>query len=270
MSVEKAAAIIAKLAPGFTPEIGLVLGSGIGPLAERIENPIRISYADLPGFPVPSVAGHAGELVLGTLGGRNVACLRGRVHMYEGHGAGPLAVMVRTLKAVGCKIFFATCAAGSNNMEVGPGGLMLISDHINFQGMNPLTGPNDESIGPRFLGMDGAYDSELRAGFKAAAKAEGVTLAEGVYMAFLGPTFETPAEIRMAKAMGADAVGMSTVPDCILARHCGMRVIACAVITNFAAGLYHEALSHEHTLKGAAMATENLQKLVLRFLKELP
>lgn len=254
---------------GFTPKIGLILGSGIGPLADQVQDAVSLSYADLPGFPRPEVEGHAGELVLGILGGQPVACFKGRMHLYEGHGFGPLKVMIRTLKAIGAESLFVTCAAGSTNPDVGPGRLMLIEDHINFQGTNPLMGENNDEIGPRFPGMDAAWDAELRAQFGAAAKETGVDLAQGVYMAFLGPTFETPAEIRMAQTFGADAVGMSTVPDCIIARHCGLRVIGCAIITNYAAGLYHEALSHDHTLKGAKLATQSLQDATLRFLQKL-
>lgn len=261
--------IIQNKAPDFTPEIAIILGSGIGPMAELVEDATRISYSELKGFPKPSVKGHAGELILGKLGGKKVACLNGRVHMYEGVGADPLKTMIRTMKQLGAKSLFITSATGSLHMDMPPGSVMLVKDHINMLGMNPLSGPNADSIGPRFQGMDGAYNKELRDIFKKSAKELNIDIQEGTALAFLGPTFETPAEIRMAKTLGGDSVGMSMIPDCIIARHCGLDVIGCAVITNFAAGMYHEELSHDHTLKGAKLAAEKLQKLVLKFLKNL-
>lgn len=267
-SPEQAAAAIRERAPGFVPKVGIVLGSGLGGLAERIEPVATLSYADLPGFPAPGVHGHAGRLVLGRLGGADVACLQGRIHLYEGRGAEAPRTLVRTLRLIGCDTLFLTCAAGSLRREVGAGSLMAISDHINLQGVNPLVGPNDDAFGPRFPGMVDAWDPQLRARLAATARRIGVALVEGIYCAVLGPAFETPAEVRMIRMLGADAVGMSTVPECLVARHCGMRVVGCAVITNLGVGLDEGEVSHDQTLRAAAAAATELERLVTAFLEE--
>jgi xanthosine phosphorylase len=251
---------------GFTtPRLGMVLGSGLGALADSVEDATAIPYADLPGFPVGSVAGHAGRLVLGTLEGTPVVVLQGRAHLYEGIPASDLAVPVRTVRALGAETIILTNAAGSLNPQAVPGDLMALTDHINLMGANPLMGPNDDELGPRFVGLGDAYDPELRAGLHDAARAEGLNLHEGVYLAVAGPSFETPAEIRAFRTLGADAVGMSTVPEVIVARHCGLRVAAVSAITNLAEGLGTEVLSHEHTLDNAAVASEKLQRVLRRF-----
>ncbi len=265
-----AAAAIMQRAGAFRPEVGLVLGSGLGHLAERIADPLIIPYAEIPGFPVPGVHGHAGQLVLGHLGGRRVACLQGRVHAYEGKGGEPIRTLIRTLKLIGCTTLFLTCAAGSLRTEVQPGALMTIADHINLLGTNPLVGENDDAFGPRFPVMTDAWDPRLRAALHAAAMTLGIPLASGVYCALLGPSFETPAEVRMLGILGADAVGMSTVPECIVARHCGMRVAGCAVITNLAVGLDDGEISHDQTLRAAAQAAGDLERLTIAFLEGLP
>ena len=266
---DAAAAIREAAGSGFvTPRLGLVLGSGLGGLAEAIEDATAIPYADLPGFPVGSVVGHAGRLVLGTLEGTPVVVLQGRAHLYEGIPVADLAVPVRTVRALGAETVVLTNAAGSLNPEAGPGSLMALTDHINLMGANPLTGINDEAIGPRFVGLGDAYDLELRAQLRAAADAEDVALSEGVYLAVSGPSFETPAEIRAFKVLGADAVGMSTVPEVIVARHCGLRVAAVSAITNLAEGMGEEVLSHEHTLASAAVASKDLQRVLTRFVKD--
>jgi xanthosine phosphorylase len=251
------------------PRLGLVLGSGLGALADAVEDAVTIPYADLPGFPVGSVAGHAGRLVLGTLAGTPVVVLQGRAHLYEGIPAADLAVPVRTVRALGAEAIVLTNAAGSLRAEIGPGRLMALTDHINLMGANPLAGPNDDELGPRFVGLGDAYDHELRARLHAAAEAEGVELADGVYLAVAGPSFETPAEIRAFRVLGADAVGMSTVPEVIVARHCGLRVAAVSAITNLAEGLGDEVLSHEQTLANAAVASADLQRVLARFVGEL-
>jgi xanthosine phosphorylase len=251
------------------PRLGLVLGSGLGALADAVEDAVAIPYADLPGFPVGSVAGHAGRLVLGMLAGTPVVVLQGRAHLYEGIPAADLAVPVRTVRALGAEAIVLTNAAGSLRGEIGPGRLMALTDHINLMGSNPLAGPNDDELGPRFVGLGDAYDDELRARLHAAAEAEGVELADGVYLAVAGPSFETPAEIRAFRVLGADAVGMSTVPEVIVARHCGLRVAAVSAITNLAEGLGDEVLSHEQTLANAAVASADLQRLLARFVGEL-
>lgn len=264
----EAALTIQHRVPGFAPRMALVLGSGLGPLADKIENAHTIPYADLPGFPQIGVSGHAGKLILGTLGGVPVACLAGRAHAYEGR-IDAMKVPVRTVKLIGAEAIYLTCAAGSLRQEVGPGSLMTITDHINLMGGNPLTGPNDADFGPRFPPMDKAYDADLVSAQRQEADALGVDLADGVYAAWLGPAFETPAEVRMIKTMGADAVGMSTVPECIVARHCGLRVTATAVITNLGVGLSDAPVNHDQTLSAAAEAGERLQALVTNVVRRL-
>ncbi len=251
------------------PKIAIILGSGLGGLADRIEQPQRISYADLPGFPVPTVAGHAGELVAGTLGGVAVFALKGRQHFYETNDPHPLKTMIRTMKAAGVEILFISNAAGSLRPRIGVSELMMITDHINFMGFNPLIGPNDDDVGPRFPPMSDAWDKGLRDKLTAVARQKNIPLHEGVYIAFRGPVFETPAEIRMAQTLGADAVGMSSVPDCIIARHCGLRVIGCSCITNMGAGLSDENLSHAHTLENAGRGAQNFEELVTGFVQTL-
>jgi xanthosine phosphorylase len=262
-----AADVIRERTP-LTPRLGLVLGSGLGGLADAVQDAVAIPYAELPGFPVGSVAGHAGRLVLGTLAGTPVVVLQGRAHLYEGIPVADLAVPVRTVRALGAETLILTNAAGSLRAEVRPGQLMALSDHINLMGVNPLTGPNDDTLGPRFVGLGDAYDLELRAQLHAAAQAEDVALADGVYLAVSGPSFETPAEIRAFRTLGADAVGMSTVPEVIVARHCGLRVAAVSAITNLAEGLGDEVLTHEHTLANAATAARDLQRVLTRFVQE--
>jgi xanthosine phosphorylase len=266
---EAAAAVIARRAPGFSPRLGLILGSGLGGLADAAEDPVQIDYAVLPGFPTPGVAGHGGRLVLGRLGGLPVALLQGRKHVYEGGDPGAMRAPVRALERAGAAALLATNAAGSLRPESPPGSLMAISDHINMLGVNPLTGPNDDAVGPRFPNMADAYDPALRGLLRRCADGLGIALPEGVYLAAHGPSFETPAEIRAFRTLGADAVGMSTVPEVILARHCGLRVAAVSAITNLAEGMGGEALSHEQTLKYAAAAAEDLARLVEAFCEAL-
>ena len=263
----QAAKTIEAHAPAAKPQIGIILGSGLGPLAEDIENAISIPYGELAGFPRPTVEGHGGNLVLGRLGGVEVACLQGRAHLYEGTPGSTVKTLVRTLRLLGCDRLLVTNAAGALNPGMQAGNLMMINDHINFQGVNPLVGPNDDDFGPRFPAMTDAYDRELRERMRAAAMSLSVTLHEGVYMALLGPCFETPAEIKAYAMLGANAVGMSTVPEVIVARHCGMRVCGVSVLTNLGAGLADETLSHDQTLAAAAKAGEKLRKLVTRFLE---
>ncbi|MBV1859641.1 MAG: purine-nucleoside phosphorylase [Nannocystaceae bacterium] len=262
----KAAALIEERAPGRSPKIGLVLGSGLGGLGDQVEDAVSFSFAELPGFPEPTVEGHAGRLILGTLAGVEVACLQGRVHLYEGHHANSVQPLIRTLKLLGCETLVLTNAAGALDLDAKPGQLMLITDHINGQGTSPLLGKNDDSFGPRFPAMTGAYSKALQERIKSVAATQGVTLREGTYIALLGPTFETPAEIRMCQAMGANAVGMSTVPEVIVARHCGMECAAVSVLTNMGAGLSDEELSHDQTLEFAHKASATLQELIKGFI----
>ena len=243
------------------PRVGLILGSGLGELADRIEDTEEISYADLPGFPAPTVTGHAGRLLIGDWSGVRVACLQGRFHAYEGHDLATLALPARALYAAGCETLVLTCAAGSLREDMEPGSLMLVTDHINWSGVSPLAGTNDELLGPRFVDLSRAYDPALQVIARTAAKAAGVVLHEGVYIWVLGPNFETPAEIRAFRTLGADAVGMSTVPECLAAVHCGLRVIAIAVMTNLAAGLQAN-LSHVETLTMGQQVTPQLGLLL--------
>jgi xanthosine phosphorylase len=249
--------------------IGLVLGSGLGELAADVEDAVSIPYAQLDGFPAGGVTGHAQRLTIGTLCGQPVAVFEGRAHLYEGTEPAAMRVPMRTLRELGAEQVLLTNAAGSLRPDVGIGRLMLLSDHVNLTGANPLVGPNDDEVGPRFFPMGDAYDPELRARLHMAARAEGVDLAEGVYLAVTGPSFETPAEIRAFRTLGADAVGMSTVHETIVARHCGLRVAAISAITNLAEGLSEEELTHEHTLASAKLAAGDLRRVVRRFLEDL-
>jgi xanthosine phosphorylase len=251
------------------PRLGIILGSGLGAVADALEDAVTIPYTELPDIPAPSVHGHAGTLALGTLSGLPVACLQGRRHVYEGGDPGAMRGPVRALKDAGAEALLVTNAAGSLDPEVGPGSLMAISDHINMLGVNPLTGPNDDAVGPRFPSLRDAYDPELRRTLHATAASLGIALAEGVYLATAGPSFETPAEIRAFRTLGADAVGMSTVPEVILARHAGLRVAAVSAITNLAEGMGGEELSHEQTLRYANAAAGDLTRLIIAFCGEL-
>ena len=263
-----ASAVLAERAPE-RPRVGIVLGSGLGAVAEAVAEPVIVPYEELPGFPRPTVAGHAGSAVLGRIGGVPVAVLQGRAHLYEGGDIDLIRTPVRALRAAGAEILVLTNAAGSLRHEVTPGSLMAITDHINLTGMNVLGGPNDETIGPRFPSLRDAYDPDLRAALHAAADELQITLSDGVYLAVGGPSFETPAEIRAFRTLGADAVGMSTVHETIVARHCGLRVAAVSAITNLAEGMQDEPLSHEQTLRDAARAASDLAPLITRFVENL-
>jgi xanthosine phosphorylase len=268
MSHTKAAAVM-NVRAGLRPRVGVVLGSGLGAVAGAVADPTTIDYAELPGFPRPGVAGHGGQAVLGRIGDVPVAVLQGRAHLYEGGDLDEIRTPVRALCAAGAEMLVLTNAAGSLRPDVGPGRLMLISDHVNLSGVNVLAGPNDDEIGPRFPSMRDAYDPELRARLRTAAGELGITLAEGVYLAVSGPTFETPAEIRAFATLGADAVGMSTVHETAVARHCGLRVAAISAITNFAEGMSDVQLSHDQTLRDAQRAAEDLAPLLVRFVEGL-
>jgi len=261
--VAEAAAVLATRTPGAPPRVGLVLGSGLGAVADAVAEPVVVRYEELPGFPRPTIEGHAGRVVMGAVGGVPVAVLQGRAHVYEGGNLDAIRVPVRALRAAGVEILVLTNAAGSLRPELGPGSLLAISDHINLSGVNVLVGPNDPSIGPRFPAMRDAYDASLRTTAHAVAAELGIALAEGVYLAVSGPSFETAAEIRAFRTLGADAVGMSTVHETVLARHCGLRVLAISAITNLAEGLSDIELSHEQTLRDAARASADLTRLLL-------
>jgi xanthosine phosphorylase len=265
---QDAAAFIAARAPDFTPRVGLILGSGLGGVAEAIDARAAIAYADIPGFPRVGVEGHAGCLILGTMGGVALACLQGRVHAYEGAGSAELRMPVRTLKCLGCDVLVTTNAAGALRPAMPTGSLMVITDHINMLPFNPLTGPNEDAFGPRFPSLDNAYDRKLRRLMHEAGDGVGLKLHDGVYVACLGPSFETPAEVLALSRLGGDAVGMSTVPETIVAVHCGMRVAAISALVSPAAGLGHPA-THEVTLSVAANAAEALRRLLIAFFERL-
>ena len=248
-----ALAAIARLAPGFKPRIAVVLGSGWGGLVAHLANPVRIAYAELEGFPVATVAGHGGELWLGTLGVHRVAVMSGRKHGYETGAVDGMKQPLQVLQALGCELLVQTNAAGSLRHDLPPQSLMLLADHLNLPQRSPLVGAGGSE---RFVSMVDAYDPALRAQALALAAQQGTPLHSGVYAWAFGPQFETPAEIRMLALLGADAVGMSTVPETILARHLGLRVLALSLITNMGAGLSQEHLSHAHTLSQAAVASQ--------------
>ena len=249
--------------PDAAPRVGLVLGSGLGFFADRhLDNAQALAYADIPGFPVSTVAGHAGKLVLGDVAGVSVLCLQGRFHYYEGYTMAAVTLPIRLMALLGVKTLLLTNAAGGIRADLSPGSLMVLTDHLNFLGVNPLRGPNEDDLGPRFPDMSVPYDADVRAAAYASAEAQGIDLYEGVYLATSGPSYETPAEIRAFRTLGADAVGMSTVPECVVARHAGLRVGAISCITNFAAGLGQESLSHEEVSATAATVQEDFARLL--------
>ncbi len=265
-----AADYIKKLLPSFKPTVGIVLGSGLGQFAEELEDTVSISYEDLPGFPKITVQGHGGKLILGYWKGVAVVCLQGRAHTYEGlENYNTVKTYVRTLKVLGCNYFIATNASGSLREDVGPGDLMLITDHINLQPSNPLIGPNDDEFGPRFYPLDNAYDKTMRTDLLTIAQKKSIKLNQGVYISVLGPHYETAAEIKAFKILGADAVGMSTVPEVLVANHCGMNVAVIAMITNYATGLSKTSHSHEAVVSMASSAAEKLNTLIKEYISGL-
>ena len=255
-------AITAK-APGFKPKVAVVLGSGLGTFADEVKAVATIPYGELPGFPQTTVGSHAGRLVLGHVGKTPVAVLQGRAHYYERGRADEMAGAIRALAELGCETLLQTNAAGSLRLDMPPGSVMAITDHINFTGVNPLFGAEGNS---RFVDMVDAYDPALVKKLMAAAKQANVLCHEGVYIWFSGPSFETPAEIRAARTLGADAVGMSTAPETILARHAGIKVVALSLMTNYAAGLVPGALGHDHTIAVASSAAGDVRRLLRAFL----
>lgn len=264
-NAEAIADLIRDRAGAEAPVLGLVLGSGLGHLAGEVDG-TAIDYAELDGFPHAGVSGHAPKLVIGTLEGVRVAVFGGRAHYYETGRGDAMRLPLEVLKALGARQLILTNAAGSMRPDIPPGELMLLSDHINYSGMNPLIGePTDR----RFVPLTEAYDPAMRAALEAAAEAEGIALKSGVYAWWSGPSFETPAEIRMLRTLGADAVGMSTVPEVILARFLDLRVAAISTVTNMAAGLSDENISHEHTKAMAPLGAAKLERILRRYLKSL-
>ncbi|MDQ0858538.1 purine-nucleoside phosphorylase [Bacillus sp. V2I10] len=251
------------------PEIGLILGSGLGVLADEIENPVKIPYEQIPNFPVSTVEGHAGQLVFGTLKGANVVAMQGRFHFYEGYDMKKVTFPVRVLKEMGVKTIIVTNAAGGVNESFEPGDLMIISDHINNMGTSPLIGPNDSDLGVRFPDMSQAYSRELRTLAENAASELGIKVQEGVYVGNTGPAYETPAEVRLARVLGGDAVGMSTVPEVIVANHAGMKVLGISCISNMAAGILDQPLSHDEVMETTEKVKANFLNLVKKIVADI-
>jgi purine-nucleoside phosphorylase len=252
------------------PEVALVLGSGLGALGDRIENAISVAYDELPGMPTSAVVGHAGRFLSGILAGRRVIAMQGRVHLYEGYNADEVVFGVRLMLRLGARTLIVSNAAGGIRANLQPGSLMLIEDHLNLTGHNCLRGPNDPALGVRFPDMSAAYDPELIACAQRVATHNGLPVTRGVYAGLLGPNYETPAEIRMLRSMGADAVGMSTVLEVIAARHMGARVLGLSCVTNLAAGLSAHPLDHAEVEQTAEASRAQFSRLVEGVLTELP
>jgi purine-nucleoside phosphorylase len=253
----------------LVPALGIVLGSGLGGLADDLQEAVSIPFAELPGWPAATAPGHVGRLLLGHLAGTPVVMLQGRFHVYEGNDPGLVVEPVLLFQQLGAKVVVLTNAAGGVDPEFGPGTLMVISDHLNLTGRTPLLGPNDDGIGPRFQDLTDAWSPRLREQLKAAGAAEGVDLAEGIYAGLLGPQYETPAEVRMLRTLGADAVGMSTVLECIAARWAGLEVCGVSLVTNAGAGYSGQPLSHEEVLAAGAEAGPRLARVIRRFVADL-
>ncbi len=258
----------------WTPEIAVVLGSFLGPFAEAIEDPIVINYSDIPNFLVSTVPGHAGKLIFGTVAGRRVVCMSGRFHSYEGYDFEQLVIPIRVFRLLGAKAVILTNAAGAVNAEYRPGEVMIVSDHIKLTGASPMRGPNVDAFGPRFFDVTRMYTPALRKLAWECAEGSGLTFHEGVYMFFTGPQFETPAEIRAARLLGADAVGMSTVTEALTAAHCGMPLLCLSVMTNMAAGVLDQPLTNEEVLETAGSIagpfSDYIKKIIERIGEGIP
>ena len=255
---------------GMVPEVGIVLGSGLGDLADGLADPVAIPFADLPGWPAATAPGHAGRLLVGILGGRPVVMLQGRFHLYEGNDPGLVIQPVLLFRELGARIVVLTNAAGGLDPGFGPGTLMVMRDHINLTGRSPLIGPNADELGPRFPDLTDAWSPRLRERLHTAAAAEDVPLAEGVYVGLTGPTYETPAEVRMLASLGGHAVGMSTVLECIAARWVGLEVCGVSLVTNAGAGYTGEPLTHGEVLASGRIAGPRLARVIARFVEDLP
>ena len=250
---------------GAVPDIAIMMGSGVSAVDELLSHDVRVHYITIPNCPVPKVAGHSGQAIFGKAHGLNVIVFEGRVHYYEGHSMEDVTFTTRLIGRIGAKTLLLTNAAGAINTNFAVGNLMMITDHINLMGANPLAGPNDERWGQRFLDQVGAYDPDLRQKFKDAGKQSGIDVVEGVYAGVLGPTYETPAEVRYMRTIGADAVGMSTVPEAIVARHMGLKVAGLSLLTNMAAGTTPQRINHDEVLKKTAQMNADVGLLLLRF-----
>ncbi|WNR42516.1 purine-nucleoside phosphorylase [Paenibacillus roseipurpureus] len=267
--IQEAAAFIRQETNQVKPQIGLILGSGLGVLADLIEQPTVIDYSRIPHFPVSTVEGHAGELVVGSIQGKQVLMMKGRFHAYEGYGAETVSFPVRVMKELGVETLIVTNAAGGVNESFQVGDLMVISDHLNMTFRNPLIGPNDSALGVRFPDMSEAYSKRLRKLAHEVAANQDFKLQEGVYVGLLGPNYETPAEIRMFRTLGGDSVGMSTVPEVIVARHAGIEVLGFSCISNMASGILDQPLSHEEVMETTEKVKPKFLKLVLGIIEAL-
>lgn len=265
---KKTAEFIKKTLSIKSPKTAIILGSGLSGFASQLKNIKSIEYKDIPSFPQSTVNGHKGVLIRGFLENKEVICLNGRFHLYEGHSPEVIAKVIRILKELGIEKLIVTNAAGSLKKELSPGSIMLINDHINFSGKNPLIGNNDDNYGPRFPSMNNAYSINLREKCKRIAQKQCVELKEGTYLMVLGPNFETKAEVKAFSILGADAVGMSTVPEVIAAAHCSINVLGISVITNYAAGIMNNNPSHQETLEEANKASKKLTNLIVEFITE--
>lgn len=251
------------------PEVGLVLGSGLAPLADQLEDPIVIPYADIPYFPITTAPGHAAQFVCGMLEGKCVLCMQGRLHGYEGHDPAAIVYPIRVMKLLGIKSLILTNAVGGINLELSVGDLVILDDQINFTGKSPLTGSNIDELGPRFNDMTYCFAPSLRALAAESAERIGLHVQHGVYIGINGPQYETPAEIRAFRALGADVVGMSTVFEVIAANHCSLPVLCISTVTNMAAGVYNRQLSSEEVFEGAQRASGNLRRLICELLRKM-
>ena len=263
------AKLFLEITNNIKPEIAIILGSGLTNFFDDKDIITSISYEDLPDFPQPTVKGHAGKIVLGKINNVNVACMYGRSHIYEGHEPAALAKPIRVLKDIGCKLLVVTNAAGSLDEDMPPGSLMAITDHINLSGFNPLIGPNTDEYGPRFYDMSDGYHKKYRDQLISIANTIDQKIYQGVYCMYSGPNFETPAEINASKVLGVNAVGMSTVPEVLVANHCSLPVIAVSIITNLAAGISKNKLSHQETLENAGILEKNVLNLIKKFISEV-
>ena len=261
----EAVAAIRKQAPDFAPQVAFILGSGIEAVHPELIPVATIPYQEIPGFIATSIPGHAGQLELGYFNEVPILCFRGRIHSYEGQPAAVVKTMIRSIKLLGCSCLVITNAAGSLHPHLTPGSLLVINDHINFQHTNPLTGPNNDEFGPRFVALNDAYDPRLNQLLLKTAAELGIPLTTGIYFGVSGPNFETPAEIHAYRTLGADAVGMSTIPEVLVARHCGLRLAVISLISNLAVGLSDEKISHDKALQVARNSSHHLHQLLYAF-----
>ena len=268
-TIEQSAQAIRDMHRGEFPKLAIILGSGLGTFAASINADTKIPYQEIPNFPYSTVQGHAGQLLIGDLSGTPLLCMQGRMHLYEGYSAAQLAIPIRTLKLLGIETLILTNAAGGLLKEHPAGSLMIIEDHINFSGQNPLIGPNDGEYGDRFFDMSDAYDAKLRGQLAKVASEQEIDVFSGVYVQVTGPNFETPAEVRMFRQLGGHAVGMSTVPECLVAVHCGIKVVGLSLISNLAAGVSENAITHDEVFEEGKRAEGRITQLLSAFVRSV-